>query len=451
MPATWTPQQVEALAPDPGSAKSGRALAQPRQWVTLGHSEAAAWGECQGSGQKPYQTQVDLSGPAFRCTCPSRKFPCKHGLGLLFLLTGQPAAFTHDEPPAWVADWLASRAQRTEQQAKKPERAAAVADPNAQAKRAAQREARVAAGLEYVETWLRDLARGGLAGVPAQPYRFWETPAARMVDAQAPGVARMIREMAGVSATGEGWQERLLERLGKLYLLIEGFRRLEALPAETQADLRTLVGWAQGQEELLASVPEGAGVRDAWRVVGQRVEEQERLKVQRTWLWGVETRRAALLLQFAAPGQTLGATLAPGTEVMAELVFFPGAYPLRALVRERAEASTPFAPASGYATVDAAMDAYSAALACNLWLEEFPVLLDAAIPVRRGDRWAVRDAAGDLLPVAPRFESGWRLLALSGGAPVPLFGEWDGDALTPLGVWAEGGFHPLLASEAGRG
>jgi uncharacterized Zn finger protein len=25
---------------------------------------------------------VDLSGPAFRCTCPSRKFPCKHGLAL---------------------------------------------------------------------------------------------------------------------------------------------------------------------------------------------------------------------------------------------------------------------------------------------------------------------------------------------------------------------------------
>nr|WP_279163542.1 SWIM zinc finger family protein [Rhodococcus erythropolis] len=26
---------------------------------------------------------VDLRGPAYKCSCPSRKFPCKHALGLL--------------------------------------------------------------------------------------------------------------------------------------------------------------------------------------------------------------------------------------------------------------------------------------------------------------------------------------------------------------------------------
>lgn len=34
--------------------------------------EAAVWGLCQGSGKDPYQTQIDLIGPAFRCSCPSR-------------------------------------------------------------------------------------------------------------------------------------------------------------------------------------------------------------------------------------------------------------------------------------------------------------------------------------------------------------------------------------------
>ena len=50
---------------------------------------------------------MTISEPAFRCSCPSRKFPCKHGLGLLLLLADQPALFKQQEPPAWVADWLA--------------------------------------------------------------------------------------------------------------------------------------------------------------------------------------------------------------------------------------------------------------------------------------------------------------------------------------------------------
>ncbi len=39
-------------------------------------------GLCAGSGKDPYQTVVDL-GPRYQCSCPSRKFPCKHALALL--------------------------------------------------------------------------------------------------------------------------------------------------------------------------------------------------------------------------------------------------------------------------------------------------------------------------------------------------------------------------------
>ncbi|MBD0269487.1 MAG: SWIM zinc finger family protein, partial [Cyanobacteria bacterium Co-bin8] len=83
---TWTPEQVLALAPDAASAKNGRGLAIGHKWFTLGTHQSAVWGECQGSGKNPYRTQIDLSEPAFRCSCPSRKFPCKHGLALFLLL-----------------------------------------------------------------------------------------------------------------------------------------------------------------------------------------------------------------------------------------------------------------------------------------------------------------------------------------------------------------------------
>ncbi len=104
----WTTEQIIALAPDASSAKAGRELASPRKWASLGcQGERAAWGECQGSAKEPYQAIVDLSEPAFRCSCPSRKFPCKHALGLFLLLASQPAAFTQQACPGWVSEWLA--------------------------------------------------------------------------------------------------------------------------------------------------------------------------------------------------------------------------------------------------------------------------------------------------------------------------------------------------------
>ncbi|MGH3171654.1 MAG: SWIM zinc finger family protein, partial [Trebonia sp.] len=68
------------LAPDGSSARAARGLAKAAPWTGTGATDDAVWGLCQGSGANPYQTVVDLTGPAYKCSCPSRKFPCKHGL-----------------------------------------------------------------------------------------------------------------------------------------------------------------------------------------------------------------------------------------------------------------------------------------------------------------------------------------------------------------------------------
>src|SRR5262249_1142903 len=196
----WTTEQILALAPDAASAKAGQGLAAARKWLKLGADEQTAWGLCQGSGKDPYQAQIDLTEPAFRCSCPSRKFPCKHGLGLFLLLGSSAAAFKEKKRPDWVVEWMLSRAKRAEQRAEKqarPEAGDKIVDEAAQAKRAAGREAKVTAGLRELELWLRDIARGGLAAVQSQPPNFWERTAARLVDAQAPGVGRLARDVAG--------------------------------------------------------------------------------------------------------------------------------------------------------------------------------------------------------------------------------------------------------------
>src|SRR5689334_15050295 len=63
VPMSLSTEAVLALAPDDASAKAAKGLVAPAKWPTLAFSDEAVWGECQGSGSKPYQTQVDLSGP----------------------------------------------------------------------------------------------------------------------------------------------------------------------------------------------------------------------------------------------------------------------------------------------------------------------------------------------------------------------------------------------------
>jgi len=428
---TFTTEQILALAPDASSAKAGQGLATARHWVTLGNDENAVWGECQGSGSKPYQTQIDLNEVAFKCSCPSRKFPCKHGLGLLLLFANQSSQFKDQTQPQWVSDWLASRTKRAEQKAERvAKQTDEIADPNAQAKRAASREAKVAAGLRELELWLHDLIRNGFAAPQIQEPKFWDTPSKRMIDAQAPGLARLLQIAASHSVFGALGYEQMLKQLAKIHLLIEGYKRLDSLPAETQADIRTLIGFTQNQDELLKQ----SGVKDRWFVMGQRVTDEDRLRVQATWLHGATTKRNALILQYAHASQVLDASWLVGSAVEAELVFFASAYPLRALVKERG-AVVSEAPSFAL-TIAQAMESYAAALARHPWIERFPFALQNVIPFHRDDRWGVRDAAHHVLPVAGNYEKGWELLAKSGGHPVHLFGEWDGEVLWPLNVWA---------------
>lgn len=450
MPISRSSEQILALAPDAGSARAAQSLAGARSWMALGCDQRAAWGECKGSAKDPYRTQVDLAEPAFRCSCPSRKFPCKHGLGLLLLLAHDPGAFEQAAPPAWVAEWLARRDQHAAARPAQPAPPISAA-PAAEAplaappsRTAAAREAKVAAGTAELGRWLRDLLRRGLAEAQSQPPGFWNSMAARLVDAQAPGLARMVRELGTLPATGAGWQSRMLERIACLHLLADSYARIETLAPAAQADLRTAIGWSQASGALRAAGPEQALLRrDRWLVLGRRVEEDEQLRTQRTWLWGEACACPALLLSFAMFSQPLDRSVLPGSVIDAELAFFPSAYPLRAVVREYFAPPAALTSLPGAPDCHAATGVYAAALAQQPWLERFPLALAAVTPELAGEHWRVRDQAGHMLPLVPRFERGWQLLALSGGRPLALFGEWDGMALLPLSALAEGEFWML--------
>lgn len=438
--------QVLALAPDAASAAAGRKLANARHWKSLGQNAAAAWGECQGSAL--YQVRAELASLAVTCSCPSRKFPCKHGLGLLLLVTAGGREVPTADPPAWVAAWLAKRAAAAEakpaQETRKPARKADSANggPSAdQLKRQRQREALIAGGLDSLDLWLNDLVRNGLAAVETQPATFWQRQAATMVNAQAPGIAARLRHIAEIPGSAPDWPERLLGELGRLALLTHAYRRADSLAAPLREDVRQLVGWTLKEDEIAAH---GDLVSDDWLILGQYVVEEDRGRTQRTWLLGGESRRPALILQFSFAGAPFKETFLPGTRQPGALAFWPGAAPLRARFESRRGEIAPITSAlPGVASVEAFLEGVAAALARQPWQDRFLCVLTDVTPVYvpDGDRWHVRDTSGGGLRLAGADH--WKLLAVSGGAPVDLAGEWDGEAVLPLGVVADGAFYQL--------
>jgi hypothetical protein len=422
----WSTAQVLALTPDPAARQAGQGLATSLRWPKSGYTvdPTVVWGLYRGSGKNPYQTCVDLAGPAYSCSCPSRKSPCKHAIGLLLLWSA--GGVGPAEAPAWVTDWQASR-KRREERPRRP------VDPATTAASRARRTKRVEAGIAELERWLTDQVRQGLAATTRAGYGHWDAMAARLVDAQAPGVAGAVRRLAGVASQ----PDRLLAELGLLWLLVRSYQRIDALPDDIAATVRGRIGFSVPTEEVLA----GPRVRDDWAVVGVREEADERLTVRRVWLRGAETGRPALVLTFAPAGALLPVDLVLGTTVEADLCFYPGAQPLRALVAVRHGDARPLAQPGGPSTVVEALTEYAAALATEPWLERWPLILREVVPAPADSGWLLRDRTGAAIRLDASWP--WPLVAAAGGQPCTVSGEWSTAGLRPLAAWSDETVVPL--------
>ncbi|MFJ4939059.1 SWIM zinc finger family protein [Streptomyces pseudovenezuelae] len=438
----WTADQVLALAPDAASRKAGSKLGAAGPWSEAGSSdEGTVWGLCKGSGSKPYQTVIDIAdaaGPAYKCSCPSRKFPCKHALGLLLLWASGEGAVPPGGAPDWAEQWIEGRRQRTREKqtagAAAAGAGAGAGDPEAARRRAERRAVRITAGATELEQRLADLLRGGLAGAEQAGYGMWEETAARMVDAQAPGLAARVRELGSIPSSGPGWPVRLLEECALVHLLDQGWLRRERLPDGLASTVRSRIG--------LPASADGSATRDRWLVLAQYDTADARLTTRRIWLHGTDSGRTALLLSYGAAGRAPELALPVGLELEAEVSPYPGTGQLRAALGEQFAPPAPSAARPPGVTTEQAAARYGEALRDDPWLDSVPVTLDRVIPAPDGNSWQLADAEGDsALPLTASAHSRpglWRLVALSGGAPVKVFGECGHRGFTPLTAWPEG-------------
>jgi hypothetical protein len=434
----WDRARVLALAPDAPSQRAAQSLASGPSWQLTGAAEPGAlWGECRGSAATPYRTVVDLAGPVYQCSCPSRKFPCKHVLALMLLWAEGSVKDDAGHPPDWAGSWLT--APQGVRGGGRPTRDQGVPGDRlpGQARRAEQREARVAIGLAELDRWLCDQVRQGLAASQQAGYGRWDDIAGRMIDAQAPGLAERLRALASVPHSGVGWDGRLLEEYALLRLLAVAYHQRAGLAPPLQATVRSRIGFSLRQADVVAG---GEPVRDRWQVLARRDLEQDRIRTRRTWLQGRKTGRPALALSFAPAGQALDDTLSVGTDADADLVFYPGAVPLRAVMATKHDTLDGGPPTGD--TIAGLLASFAAALAGDPWLDSWPAVLDVS-PVRTPVP-AVCDAAGRALPLHPGTGDCWPLFAISGGRPVTVAGEWTARGLWPLTAWDEDGRAVLL-------
>lgn len=390
--------RIEALATDQASLKAAAGLAKPGKWSGVGSSADGAliWGECAGSGANPYRVMADLRDLGNKCTCPSRKFPCKHVLALLWLNAEAVVTFAPGEIPAWVSDWLGRRrganaapvgaAAKPANDAPKDLRAAQLAEPEAPedfkaavrreasaAKRSEDTERAILDSLDALEQWIGDQLRIGLSAFIDDATARCRRIAARLVDGKAAALAGRIDELpARLLGQPAGDRPRAaVVELGKLVLLARAFRA-----APRDADIRRAVASSENRETILAS-SDTVRVTGLWEVLAEQVQtRRDGLVSQTTWLLnlGAEGPRFAMLLDyFPASAGRRSSAFTPGERFRGEVAFFPGRNPLRGLLLQRAAdgSDTPDWPEAAHDLAEA----LTAPLLAEPWALDIPVLL----------------------------------------------------------------------------
>lgn len=103
-----TEQWILSHAPSPAVAEEGRALSEADCFDIRRRTKEsnAYWAECAGSAQNPYYVSIDFSlsekDPTYSCSCPSRHYPCKHAVGLMFEIM-EEKTFEIGKPPSYIA------------------------------------------------------------------------------------------------------------------------------------------------------------------------------------------------------------------------------------------------------------------------------------------------------------------------------------------------------------
>jgi hypothetical protein len=437
----WTIRNVINLASGTNDMVAARSLQLSSHWHSIAHDGYMIWAQYHENERKKYEIRIDMialqaEGKGFTCTCSRNRPPCEHILSLLLIILEAPEKYLVDVTPDAIMEKMDRRSRRVRSRLEglaQPPKLSPDEQTDSSNQFDQSRFEQMQDGIAELDHWMRNLMRQGLGHVNVTDPAFWQPITDRMVDSFLPGIADRLRYIAQIPQMHlDEWVEPLLAELGKLYLLVDSFKRYHALPLPVQADMRDAVGWSF---KTLPSDAEIDTVHDQWVVLGKRDFKYSRNSwLRRTWLYGQQSERYAVVKEYVIDPALLMMTVTGGQQIEATLRFFPSRAALRAQLDSPVEQLASADLTLPLQTMEEALARYQRLCARNPWLTEAVVCVDDMIPFQYQERWYAKSGTEEVLPLHPNFRNHWPLMAMSGGYPLQVLGEWDGRFFFPLVV-----------------
>lgn len=237
-----TEQLILSLAPNSSAAANGKKISKSGGFQKLYRSEDETlyMGECKGSGKNPYITSadyIDPEHPVFRCSCPSRQFPCKHSLGLLYEMMSDKT-FEICEIPEDIQrkrGKIAAKAapakapeDMTPEELEKAKKKKASAEKSAKSAKKKKLQKQLE-GLDMVEKAVKDLVSAGLGTMGGTSLPTYQNLSKQLGDYYLNGPQRLFNRLI-IEITEfqednlEVHYDNAIDTLEKLYTLIKKSR-----------------------------------------------------------------------------------------------------------------------------------------------------------------------------------------------------------------------------------
>jgi len=270
---TLTEAHVDSLALNASAIKNGRDLVKKKSFTLLNRSEddTLLFAECKGSGKEPYRCSADFikpDSPVFRCSCPSRQFPCKHLLGLMYAYAqGQP--FTAAEVPQDIAE----KREKLEKREEKKKAVEAGSDSEGSSDKPRKRQTNKAAlakkiraqleGIEIADKLLQSVVQSGLGVIDGRTLKTLEDQVKGLGNYYIAGIQSAFRSLLlalKVDEDREAAYTKAIPQLTAIYSLIKKSRehlisRLDN-PEQVIMDTTTTLEEAIGHAWQLAELRE---------------------------------------------------------------------------------------------------------------------------------------------------------------------------------------------------
>ncbi|MEM6877126.1 MAG: SWIM zinc finger family protein [Bacteroidota bacterium] len=418
------------FAPDARALEGARRLFFSRRWRLLSGDGQWIWGEFEVKGGKALHTAVNLLEGQFYCDCRSKKRPCTHAIALLLKLKNRPDEWTVHEPPTWVRKLKPSSPKPKSDQPSK------VSSQWPEFAPSAERKKLMSEGIADLEVRLLDILRSGLAIAAAYEPDYWLSAAARLTDAQLPGLAGRLRSLASKDPCTP---QDVAAAVSDAYLLCSAWQELDRLDTARQVELYRLMGMSP-KKDLVLSRP---GRNDLWLVMGVVEGIEDRLRFRRVWLRGEQCQRYVLIIDYAFGDRPFERSWPLASAWSGDVHYYPGIYPRRGIFPNPKPATRAYTGLRGYDRFSELLHNYSRALALQPWLPDYPAYLTMVRPRLTGDQAFLVDPDDRSYPIEGALSKAYTLMAISAGEPISVFARFDGRSLQPLSAYVNEGLIAL--------